>query len=336
MKVWTQFEKYDKRKNKKPLILAMGNFDGVHLGHQKILQTVVENARKQGGIPAVLTFNEHPQRVLGHSEEPALLTSPQHRLFLFKDIGIEICFLIHFTTALSKFKPDEFVRIYLLEKLGAREIHFGFNARFGIDRSGNCDLMRKLSKQYGFEFFETLAVDIKGQQISSTHIRKAIREGDLEFSRKLLGRHFSLFASVVRGKGRGKTIGFPTANLKPHNEIMPPFGVYPVQVRESGFHLRPCEQEGEYDFLVEKSIPWREGVLNYGLRPTFESSSTSAVAEIFLLDYEGDLYGKTLEVVFHPRLRNEKIFENAEELSRTIQNDANNAREYFRTQAFTK
>jgi riboflavin kinase/FMN adenylyltransferase len=164
--------------------------------------------------------------------------------------------------------------------------------------------------------------------ISSTAIRQAILKGDLALAEQLLGRSFSLFASVVRGKGRGRGLGFPTANLRVHSEILPPGGVYPVELRERCFRLESIFETSEFEFEADQPGPWQQGILNFGVRPTFETEGET-VPEVHLFDFEGDLYGKTVEVVFYPKLRDEKGFANEQELVGAIQNDINRAREYF-------
>lgn len=329
MKVWTKIDRYQPDPER-PLILALGNFDGLHQGHRKILQGVLASAKRRKGMAGILTFYEHPQRVLHGSQEPALLTSPQHRLLLLQEAGIEVCFLLHFTLELSRVAPDVFVKEWLLGRLGAKELHLGYNAHFGFGRRGDGALMRQLSKEHGFDFSEAEPVAVEGAFVSSSLIRKTIQEGDLERARLFLGRPFSLFASVVKGKGRGKKLGFPTANLRPHSEILPPQGVYPVEVRIHSFHLRPVQEEEEYRYEVEPPGEWRPGILNYGVRPTFDDSEGERVPEVFLFDFEGDLYGKTVEVLFHPRLREEKRFQSREELAEAIEEDVNRAEAYFR------
>ena len=328
MKVWVRLDHFKKNLKDPPLILALGNFDGVHKGHQKIIERVVARGRELKGLPAVFTFSEHPQRVLHHSSEPALLTSPQHRLLLLQEKGIEIGFLLPFTEAFSKTNPEQFVEEWLVAKLGVQEIHLGYNAHFGFGRRGDVELMKILAKRIGFRFYEAESVEVDGEFVSSSLIRRVIREGDLAKARRLLGRPFSIFASVIRGKGRGKNLGFPTANLRPHSEILPPRGVYPVQVRESNFHLKSVGANDEFELITERPGPWRQGVLNYGVRPTFEEGEVE-VPEVFLWDYSGDLYGKTVEVVFHPRLREEKEFRSSEELVQAIERDVESAQRYF-------
>ncbi len=327
MKVWTSLRAY-RPDASKPLILALGNFDGVHRGHLAILNPVAEHARRLRRIPAVLTFAEHPQRVLHPGIGPGLLTSPQHRLLIFSKIGIEMCFLLPFTQEFAQTRPEEFVREALVNRLQVKEIHLGYNAHFGFNREGNVALMKALSGRLGFQFYEAQPVSVDSQFISSTLIRKAIMEGDFERAARFLGRPFSIFASVVRGKGRGKTLGFPSANLRPHSEIFPPRGVYPVQVRENRFHLKPLGPE-EFEFQSEIPGPWWQGVLNFGVRPTFEDSGLE-VPEVHILDYSGgDLLGKTVEVVLYPRLREEISFVDSQALAEAIRQDIVLARRFF-------
>lgn len=317
----------------KPLFLALGNFDGVHVGHQKILKSIIAEAKRGNGIPAVLTFFENPQRILRHSQPPAILTSTQHRLFLFYENGIELCFLTHFTLPFSKTSPENFVEDVLVRKLAARQIRLGYNAHFGAGRQGDSSLMRQLAHRFSFDFYEEEPVEAEGEFVSSTLIRKFVNQGDLRRAEVFLGRPFGIFASVVRGRGRGLDLGFPTANLKPHSEILPPRGVYAVRVREKLYHLKPVSGTYEFEYVLEEPGEWYGGVLNFGTRPTFQDADDSVHPEVHLIDFEGDLYGKTVEVIFRLKLREELRFKSAAELSRAIQKDVENAREYFHSNA---
>lgn len=333
MEVWTGLDSYRPDPDR-PLILALGNFDGVHVGHQEILGRIVERAKEVGGSAGVFTFWEHPQRVLHDSGKPALLTSIEQRLFLIQERGADICFLLHFTSAFSKTQATDFVEKWLIRKVGAKEIYLGYNAHFGYGREGDSQLMQEASGRLGFDFFEAAPVKVNGEFVSSSLVRKLVLEGELERVQRILDRPFSLFATVVRGGGMGKALGFPTANLKPHNEVLPPRGVYPVEVRTLQFTLRKSGQEGRLEFISGQQGPWHQGVLNYGLRPTF-GPSASLVPEVFLFDFSSDIYGKTVEIVFHPRLRDERTFVGAPALVRAIEEDVARARKYF-TQSFTR
>ena len=329
MQVWTQLEGYLPEKDC-PLILALGNFDGLHLGHREIIKKVLSRARSQNGIPAVLTFFEHPQRVLSRSKEPGLLTSPQHRLYLFNDAGVQICFLPHFTPLISKLSPESFVSDWLVKKLKISEIHLGTNARFGCGRKGDGPLMKKLAQKYQFGFIEEKPVSVRGEVLSSTLIRQKIREGKLLEVQSYLGSQFSIFASVVRGSGRGKALGFPTANLQPHSEALPPNGVYPVKLRENIYHLHPGRNPNQFYYEAEAPSEWRQGVLNYGIRPTFQGESPQPIAEVHLFDYSRELYGKTVEVSFYPRLREERFFGRERELAEQIKKEILQVKDYFK------
>lgn len=333
MKIWTRVDLFQKDP-RRPLFLALGNFDGLHLGHQRILKNVVEEARRAKGVPAILSFFEHPQKVLNQSRDPELLTSIQHRLFLFFEMGIESCFLFHFTLAFSKTPPSDFVKNILVGRLGVRQVRMGYNAHFGAGRQGNSEVMRTLARQLGFSFHEEEPVKVDDEFVSSTLIRRHVMQGELERAQTFLGRPFSIFASVVRGQERGRGLGFPTANLKPHNEILPPHGVYAVEAREKLYHLRPVSGTSEFEYVLERPGRWYQGLLNFGFRPTFELSQRSPVPEVFLFDFEGNLYGKTLEVVFRIRLREEIKFKESGELVRTIKKDVEHAKEYFRSSSY--
>ncbi|HLD50187.1 MAG TPA: riboflavin biosynthesis protein RibF [bacterium] len=322
MQIFTRLESFSPDP-KAPLILGLGNFDGVHLGHRKLLSRVTEAARpperKQKGKAAVFTFQEHPQGVLHPQNRLLLLTSPESRFSLFRELGIEVCFFIPFTTEFSRIEPEVFVKDILKKKLGVEKIFLGANARFGHERRGDSKLMARLAGDYGFGFEEILPVESGGEIVSSSRIRNYVQEGRFEEAGQCLGRPFSILAKVVRGDGRGKSLGYPTANLEIGPYALPPFGVYPVKVRVVGERQRAT-------FL--------SGVLNYGCRPTFKSGQPEPLLEVFILDFAEDLYGKTLEVVFCPRLRGEITFDGPETLKKQIAQDVENARQYFASRPF--
>ncbi len=314
----------------RPLVLALGNFDGVHLGHQALLGRVIEEARSRGGIPAVFTFSGHPQEILHPGSKPRLLTTPDQRLNLFHKLGIELCFVVPFTREFSQQSPEEFVETVLVKRLKVAAVCLGYNAFFGKGRAGDGKLMRKLAEQHGFAFEEMQPVafpgEAGGEYVSSSLIRGFIEEGDLGKAAAALGRPFGIFARVVRGAGRGRELGFPTANLATDGLILPPPGVYPVEVREIET-LQDFAKVGMLNYRGVTGGLFEKGVLNYGARPTFKDAGPAA--EVHILDYAGDLYGRTVEVIFHDRLRPEMAFEGPEALQDQIRKDIEAARRSF-------
>lgn len=294
------------------LVLALGFFDGIHLGHQKILNAVKADAQKRGASAAVFTFQNHPQTLLRPDlPAPLFITSSSQKHALLERFGIEICFSVPFTEDFSQMEAEYFVREILLQKLNVKKICLGYNAHFGRGRSGNPQMMRGLASKLGFEFEEIGPVEIKGEPVSSSRIRKLVQAGDLAGARDCLGRTYSLLGTVVKGDGRGAQIGFPTANLESENQLLPPEGVYPVWVKD-------LQKDSLY-----------EGVLNYGRRPTFKEGQTKLVLEAHLLDFMGNLYGKTLEVFLGQSLRGERAFKGIPELQLQITKDIEAARRYF-------
>lgn len=298
-------------KSGQELILALGFFDGLHLGHQKILKRVKESAGSEKGS-AVFTFENHPQTILNPAAAPpAMITSPEQKRALLEKAGIGICFSVPFTEAFSKMDAEVFVKDVLLKQLQVKKICLGYNAHFGQGRKGNPEFMRELAPKLGFEFEEIGPVNVNGEPVSSSRIRKLIQAGDMALAAECLGRPYAILGRVVKGDGRGSQIGFPTANLETQASLLPPEGVYPVQVREQG-----------KDVL-------HPGVLNYGRRPTFKKGEVQPVLEVFLLDYRGDLYGTALEVHFHPRIREERVFNGVDALKAQIAKDVEASRRYF-------
>ena len=309
------------------LVLAIGNFDGLHAGHQKILSRVISGARDSKALPAVFTFREHPQQILHPSSRPKLLTGLEHRLFRLQQTGLGICFLLEFTREFSEQEPEAFVRDILVERLHVKKICLGYNARFGRKRRGDSSLMKALAEKHGFEFEEIPPVKIADGFVSSTRVRELVSGGDLKQAAECLGRPFSILAKVVRGDGRGKTIGYPTANLETADEVLPPAGVYTAKVRIVEIEKKAAG--GSEDLKVSVEHPWLNAVLNRGTRPTFKSASGREVQEAFILDFQGDLYGKTLEVAFYEKIREEKAFPSTDELKKQIEKDVLEAGKRF-------
>lgn len=296
-----------KKNSRRPLVLALGNFDGIHRGHQSLLNYVVAQSKKLGGQPAVFTFQEHPQHILHPTHAPENLQSFGQKMSFFKSLGIQVCFVQKFDSAFSKLSAEHFVEKVLVRQLGVREICLGYNARFGRGRSGDADLLRKLGKKLGFEVFQAEPVVWRGSPVSSTATREAVRQGKMDLAAGLLGRSWSLEGRVIRGDGRGKKIGFPTANLDAGSFVCPAQGVYAACVRVAS---------------GKKNYP---AAVNVGTRPSFGEKKTIRI-EAHLLNFKADLYGKKIEIFFVKKLRSEKKFASADLLGKQIKKDIQKTR----------
>lgn len=283
---------------------TVGVFDGVHLGHFVVLRKVVERAAALGVRPVMVTFAGHPKEVL-LGRAPAAVTSLAHRLLLFERAGIETTLALEFTPVLKEFTAEDFVRRVLLDGLGLRELVFGFDSKFGRDRGGNPASLAPLARALGFGIVEVPPLRLRGRAVSSSAVREAVALGDLDAAATMLGRPVSVLGTVVRGDGRGRGLGFPTANLDLHHELHPPEGVYAALALDGGA-LRPA-------------------VVNVGRRPTFGGAQRQV--EAHLLDWSGDLYGRDLEVFFLARLRDERAFPDRAALTAQIRADVARARE---------
>lgn len=305
-------------------MVAIGNFDGVHKGHQEIFVAAVKKAKTLDAKAWVITFREHPQHVLHAQKKPLLLTSFEQRLALFEEFGITGVFLLDFTESFSKTPPREFVKQILVDQLAVKGVCMGFNARFGANRSGDVGTMKEYSVEYGFHFLQAGPVQVDGCAVSSSAIRELIWQGNFLQAQKYLGREFAVYGVVVRGNGVGTKLGFPTANLELRSEVLPPKGVYLVRVNLIAGEEKSITSAGyEYNrTVVESNLV---GVLNYGTRPTVSGSSQAMCAEVHLIGWNGDLYGKTLEVRFIRQLREEKRFADTQALSHQIKEDIKQA-----------
>ncbi len=281
-----------------PIVLAIGVFDGVHLGHRAVIQRALADARQMGGTAIVVTFDPHPIKVLRPEQAPRLLSSTPHKIRLIHELGAHCLLIIPFDQTFAALPPEQFIRELARACQPLREICVGHQWSFGKGRAGNLELLEKLGAQLGFEEVGVEAVQIDGQIVSSTLIRQAIETGDLATATKLLGRPFTLLGTVVKGDQLGRTLGFPTANLTAHNEQFPPNGVYAV--------------------TVGRGDQQHAGVVNIGVRPTIAHATGERVLEVHLLDFDGDLYGEDLELTFHQFLRPEIKFANLEALREQI------------------
>ena len=290
-------------------VVTMGNFDGVHKGHQALIHQVKEKAKALSGTSIAITFDPHPLRALGISSPP-LITRRDQKIELIKATGVDVLICLPFTKELAALSAQSFIEDILVNTIGMKCIVIGPDNTFGKNRSGNIDTLREEGKRLDFETIVSSWVNDAGtddQRISSTRIRETVMAGDVEQARKFLGRHYQIRGKVIKGRERGGSqLGFPTANIKLHDELCPKLGVYAVTVEtEDGGH--------------------HKGVANIGFSPTFGDEMFTI--EVHILDYEKDLYGSRIRVNMVARLRDEKKFSGIDELASQIQADIQNAKE---------
>jgi riboflavin kinase/FMN adenylyltransferase len=295
-----------------PCALVVGNFDGVHLGHQSVLTEAVAVARARGLSPCVLTFDPHPAAVVG-TGAPPMLTTLERRAELMGQLGVERLYVRPFDTAFSSWEPDRFARDLVAGALQARMVVVGQSFRFGARRAGDLALLQKLGAELGFEVtVHATASDARGP-FSSTRVREAIAAGDMQEAAAVLGRPHMLSGVVVHGDERGRTIGVPTANMDPVPEMLPPDGVYAV-------HVDQIQEDGTVE-------PLAAGVTNIGVRPTVTAGGPRRTIETYVLGFAGDLYDTGLRLHVVARLREEKKFPSLDELKLQIARDCAAARE---------
>ncbi|MDE2027672.1 MAG: bifunctional riboflavin kinase/FAD synthetase [Candidatus Omnitrophica bacterium] len=287
---------------------AIGIFDGVHRGHQYLVKQMLATARRLKLKPIVITFFPHPAHVLRPDISLGYIISLEERFAMLKALGVDTCLVVKFNRAFAKISPEQFVRDILIRKLDVKAVFVGENFRFGKDRSGGVATFERSAQEYGYEMYAVRALKQGPHIISSTLIRQLIGEGKIAQAARLLGRGVSASGPVVKGAGRGRLLGFPTANVAYEADILPPQGVYIVGVR-----------------LGSKDYP---AMANIGTRPSFEDRSKLHL-EIHILDFSASLYGKHLKVEFLKKIRNEKKFHNPKALVRQIQKDEITARKYF-------
>lgn len=286
-------------------VATIGNFDGVHLGHRAIFRRVVAEARRMQGTAAVITFNPHPLKLLAPDKAPLLINTYAERERLIAASCIDLLVCLPFTTELAALPATTFVEDILLRSLGIKHLIIGYDYAFGHNRQGNADFLQDCGTRYGFTVEVLPPISLNQEVYSSTRIRQLLQKGEVEAASVQLGRHFTLEGEVVHGAGRGKNLGFPTANLRTEKEILPQEGVYAVKVR----HLGTL-----YD-----------GVVNIGRNPTFGGSELTV--EVHLLDLEKSLYGETLRIYFLHRIRGEVRFATVSDLCSAIRADIDHARQ---------
>ena len=296
----------------RPVCLAIGMFDGVHLGHQQVIRQAVTDAEQHEGVAVVVTFDQHPASVLAPGRVPPLIHSLPQKLRTIEALRVEVVLLIHFDRAFSLKTGETFVRELVRDLGRIQSLCVGSAFTFGHQRSGNIELLRRLGREFGFAVHGLAAVALDGQTVSSTRIRDAIRAGRLDVAQQMLGCEYSLAGQVVEGDRLGRKLGFPTANLDSSGLVLPPGGVYAVHVAAGGTRHR--------------------GVLNIGHRPTLENPLPQLRVEAHLLDFNGDLYGQEIEVTFVEKLREERKFPSLDALRQQIERDVTLARTKFAAQ----
>jgi riboflavin kinase / FMN adenylyltransferase len=285
-------------------VVTLGNFDGIHLGHQAILTCLVQEARARQGTALVVTFHPHPLAVLRPDHPFSLILSLREKLRVLAALGIQGVLLQHFTIPFSHLTPEEFVQRYLVEAIGVEKIVVGHSVSFGRNRAGRAETLERLGRDHGFAVEVVGPVLVDGREVSSTAVRTLLSAGEMREVTRLLGRPYTVSGRVEKGFQRGRGLGFPTANLRPRADVLLPNGVYAVVVT-----------------VGEQEVP---GVANVGVNPTFGGNKRTIEAHLF--DFSADLYGQRLRVGFIQHLRGEHKFPSVQALVRQIQEDASRAR----------
>ena len=288
-------------------VATVGTFDGVHLGHWQVLQEIRRRAHASGRRSVLVTFDPHPLRVVRPDDAPPLLTTPLEKKEILAESGLDFAVFVRFTEALSRYEPERFVEEILLGRLGVDELVIGYDHGFGRDRSGDAETIRAMGRRLGFAVDVVAPVEASGGTISSSRIRRALLAARVGEANACLGRAYSVLGVVVRGEGRGKGLGFPTANLQigDRDKLVPPPGVYAVRGRLRNGETHP-------------------GALHIGPRPTFQGSPSSV--ELHLIDFDADLYGEEIRVEFIQHLRDVRPFSSVEALVTQLRQDVEAAR----------
>ncbi len=308
------FRGIDNAEIQRPTVLTLGVFDGLHLGHQEIVRTVVERAFLIEASPTLITFDPHPRQVLKPESAPPLLQTFTQKMEGLKLLGIRQVIVLEFNQELAALSAEDFIEQFIVDSLKAREVYLGKGFAFGHQRRGNIELLQALSRTHNFYSAEVPEVQLRGHRISSTMIRRLLKAGRVNLARRMLGRAYGIEGVVMRGQQIGRQLLFPTANLDVQNRVLPADGVYVTLSLVDG--------------------TWHRSVTNIGKRPTFGGEAESRI-ETHLIDFDRDLYGKTLRVRVLHRLRNEKKFNGVDQLRAQITLDRDRAVRYF-SSAFVK
>ena len=292
-----------------PIALTIGNFDGVHLGHQAMLARLSETARREGLPACAMTFEPHPREFFAPDRAPVRLTSLREKLELLAEAGMERTYVFRFDYRFAQVAAGEFIERVLVQGLGVRYLLVGDDFRFGARRGGDFALLRQDAQRFGYRVESMSSVMVESGRVSSTAVREALADGDLERASRLLGRSYSIRGRVVRGDGLGRKLGWPTANVQIKHNRPPLTGIFAVEVRGVG----------------DRALP---GVASLGVRPTVKLNA-EPVLEVHLFDFSGDLYGRHLRVDFLHKFRDEEKFADLDALTRRIAADVADARAYF-------
>lgn len=295
------------KKRHKGSVIAIGAFDGVHIGHQYVIKKAVAKAKKINAPAMIMTFAPHPEKFLSGAKNIALLISLKHRIELFASLGADFCLLVNFTNHIAKLSPEQFVEKILAKKLGAKYIFVGKNFLFGKGAKGDAIFLKKISKRYNIKVEIINLINYRKKPISSTSLRNLISKGNLRQAQRLFNRPVSILGTVVGGEEIGRSIGFPTANINPHHEAIPSSGVYAV--------------------LINFKNRIYKGVLNIGFRP-------SAKIEVHIFNFKKKIYGKDIHIDFVKKIRDEKIFSNRRIMKSQIRQDAEKAKEILKKARF--
>jgi len=290
-------------------IVTIGNFDGVHLGHQAIFKKVIEKAHKIGGLSVVYTFEPHPLKVLDPERFFPLITTREEKEKVIEWTGIDVLVREPFTKDFARLSTDDFVSDVLCNQIHAKEVFIGPDYRFGKGRTGTTDLLKCLGEGCGLKVEVLENVEVEGKEVRSTMIRNCVLEGEVKEAAKFLGRSYTLSGKVVKGKNLGKKLGIPTANIEPEKELYPRSGIFAVKV------------------IIGDN--YTQGVMNIGANPTFPDKSFSL--EVHILDFDRHIYGSKLEVIFIEKLRDERKFNTPELLVEQVRKDIIQARKIFET-----
>lgn len=290
------------RKLEKPVHLALGVFDGVHVGHQEVIRQAVDAAKEEGGLAGVVTFEPHPIRVLAPERAPRrILASIQHKADLLADLGVDFLCVQEFTLDFSKREAKDFIQDLASNSAQLKRIAVGEDWIFGKARGGNVMRLRQWGEELGFQVEAAPPVMVQGERVSSTRIRQAIRDGNLTAAKEMLGRDYTVVGTVEKGRQLARQLGFPTANVVAHNEQLPPDGVWELEAVIDGAHY--------------------QAIGNLGRRPTVETEDARRLLEVHVFDFDGDLYEQVIEAKFLKFIRSEKKFESIDALKAQIELD---------------